>query len=221
MINVLLSHYRLHEDWARDRVGKYININDKVVVVPFSFCEEWIANEFQWQEAYSKSNGKYYKEVVDLFIPFGIKEDNIIWLNYFEDSNEEMKRIVKESNIIFFTGGLPDKAVERVLETGLLDVMDDSKIVIGASAGALMQLENYFISPDEDYDEFGYYEGIGIVKDDFQIEVHYEETEVQNQCIRKVLKEKTEVVYAIKDDGGIIIEDGKLSLMGNVITFRR
>lgn len=221
MINVLLSHYRLHEDWARDKVGKYINSNDRVVVVPFSFCEEWIGNELQWQEAYSKSNGKYYKEVVDLFIPFGIKEDNIIWLNYFEDSHEEMKRIVKESNIIFFTGGLPDKAVERVLETGLLDVMDDNKIVIGASAGALMQLKNYYVSPDEDYDEFGYYEGIGIVKDDFQIEVHYEETEVQNECIRKVLKEKAEVVYAIKDDGGIIIEDGKLSLMGNVVTFRR
>lgn len=221
MINVLLSHYRLHEDWARDKVGKYINSNDKLVVVPFAFSEKWISDEIQWEEAYNKDYGKYYKEVVDQFISFGIKEDNIIWLNFFKDSHEEMKKIVKDSNIIFFTGGLPDRAVERVLETGILDAMDDSKVVIGASAGALMQLKNYYVSPDEDYDEFGYYEGIGIVKDDFQIEVHYEETEVQNECIRKVLKEKAEVVYAIKDDGGIIIEDGKLSLMGNVVTFKK
>jgi peptidase E len=221
MINILLSQYNFHEKWCRDEILKYINSNDKVVVIPFAFSEKWISDSAEWQNAYSKNHGKYYKEIVEPFIDLDISENNITWLNFFEDTDEEMKRIIENSHIVFLTGGLPEMAIQRILNKGLLNSIDDSKIIIGASAGALMQFNNYFVSPDEDYPEFMYSKGLGLIKKNFYIEVHYEESDIQNNCIKKVLKEKTDTVYAIKDAGGIIIDNNKVTLLGHVITFNK
>lgn len=59
-----------------------------------------------------------------------------------------------------------------------------------------------------------------LIKSNFYIEVHYEDTEVQYSCIKKVLKEKTDTVYAIKEQGGIILDDDKLILLGDVTTYQ-
>lgn len=220
MVNILLSHYFFHEDWAKNVLKKHINQGDKVVIVPFAFSEEWVSNNTEWQNAYNKDYGKYYREVVEPFLEYGINEDNIIWLNYFEDTESEMKRIVEESNIVFFTGGLPHRAVERVIEMGLLNYINNCRVIIGASAGALMQLGNYYISPDEDYSDFVYCNGLGLINKDFYIEVHYEDTDIQNNCIKKVLKEKTDTIYAIGDRGGIVVDSENVLLFGDIVTFK-
>lgn len=59
-----------------DIVARYINSNDKVLIIPFSFGEE-IGSDIDWQNAYNKDNGKYYKSVVAPFMNYGIKEENI------------------------------------------------------------------------------------------------------------------------------------------------
>ena len=82
MINILLNLYNFHEKWAKDALEKYINYNDKVLIIPFSFKED-ISNNTEWQRAYSKDNGKYYKSVVQPFLDYGITEENINWVNYF------------------------------------------------------------------------------------------------------------------------------------------
>lgn len=152
---------------------------------------------------------------------YGISEDNITMLNYFEDSSEKMKEDIKKSDVIFLTGGLPEKAVERVNEKGLLQSIKGSQVVVGSSAGALMQLAHYHISPDDDYDEFCYFDGIGLVDKNFYVEVHYENSDVQNESIEKVLREKTDKVYAITNNGGIIVDDGKVRTLGEVEIFMR
>lgn len=219
MVNVLLSKYSFNEDWAKNKLKRYIKSEDKVVIIPFAFNEKFISNNTEWQNAYNSDYGKYYREIVTPFMDFGIKENNIKWINYFEDSNEEIKKIIEKSKIVFLTGGLPDKAVSRVIEKKLLNYIDDNKIIIGASAGALMQLKNYYISPDKDYSEFLHLNGIGMIDKDFYIEVHYEGTEIQNDCIKRILKEKHDTVYAIKDNGGIIIDGNDFLIIGDVITF--
>jgi len=129
--------------------------------------------------------------------------------------------MIKNSDIVFLTGGLPEVAVERVLNKGLLSSIGDSKIIIGVSAGALMQLSNYFVSPDKDYPQFMYFQGLGLINKNFYIEVHYEGNDVQKNGIKKVLKEKTDTVYAIKDTGGIIIDNNMITLRGDVVTFNK
>ncbi len=55
---------------------------------------------------------------------------------------------------------------------------------IGSSAGAMIQIAKYHITPDEDYNTFTYNKGLNLIKD-FDIEVHYEGTEVQNKYIKR------------------------------------
>lgn len=221
MINILLSGYNFGEEWGKDTIKKYISSEYKIVVIPFAFSEAWINNSNEWDKAYSREYGKYYRELIKPFGELGVSEDNITWINFFKNKKEDMKKAIEESDVVFFTGWLPDRAVKRVLEKGLLEHVSKAKIVMGASAGALMQLKDYHISPDEDYDEFMYEKGLGLIKDSFYIEVHYGETEVQDSCIQEVLKEKTDRVYAIKEQGGIILDDGKIILLGEVTTYKK
>lgn len=218
MINILLSYYYFQEDWAKDTLKNYINKNDKVVIVPFSFDDD-ISNSSEWENAYNRENDNY-KEVVEPFLEYGIDENKIIWLNYFEDTEEEIKRIVESSNIIFFTGGLTDRAIERVIEKGLLNYIDKCRVVIGASAGALMQLVKYFIIPYEGFSDLMYFNGLGLINTDFYIVVHYKNTEFHNNCIKIALKEKTDTIYAIGDRGGIVIDNENLLIFGDVTIFK-
>ena len=76
MVNMLFSLYNFHESWAKEIVSKYIKSNDKVLIITFSFSEK-IGSDNDWQNAYSKNNGKYYESVVTPFLSYGIKEENI------------------------------------------------------------------------------------------------------------------------------------------------
>lgn len=90
--------------------------------------------------------------------------------------------------------------------------------MIGSSAGAMIQIAEYHITPDEDYDKFKYSRGLNIIKD-FGIEVHYEARDIQKQSIEKLLNEKKDLVYAITNNGGLIFDNGKTILLGEVESF--
>ena len=92
-------------------------------------------------------------------------------------------------------------------------------LVLGCSAGAMIQLQEYHITPDWDYPEFGYYNGLPWLND-FYIEVHYEETQLQKDCIQRVLRERGKPVYAIHHDkGALIVEKGIITRLGETELF--
>lgn len=92
---------------------------------------------------------------------------------------------------------------------------------MGYSAGAVIQLSEYHLSPDKDYKKFQYYDGLGYL-DDFYLEVHYEETAVQNEAIQRVIAERGKTVYATAVQSGVILVDnGNLKLLGDVKVFDR
>jgi hypothetical protein len=154
MVNMLFSLYNFHESWAKHLVSKYISSNDKVLIIPFSFDDN-ICDDNGWCNAYSKNNGRYYESIIAPFLNYGIKEENINWINYFKDTTENSKIKIKNSNIIFFTGGLPDKMMIRLKEFNLIDDIENFKgVIIGSSAGAMIQISEYHITPDEDYNIF-------------------------------------------------------------------
>lgn len=217
---MLFSLYNFHESWAKDIVSKYIRSNNKVLIIPFSFNEK-ICSDIDWQKAYSKNNGKYYESVVIPFLSYGIKEENINWINYFKDTKENAKNKIKNANIIFFTGGLPDKMMLRLMEFNFIeDIENFTGVIIGSSAGAMIQISEYHITPDEDYNTFTYNTGLNLIKE-FDVEVHYEGTEIQNKYIYKVLGEKRDKVYAITNVGGIIVDNEKITLLGDTKTFTK
>lgn len=220
MVNMLFSLYNFNENWAKDTVSKYINANDKVLVIPFSFGED-ISNDMDWQNEFGKNNGNHYKGIVTPFLSYGISEKNITFINYFKDTKESAKDRIKNSDIIFFTGGLPDKMMCRLKEFDLINEIENfTGTIIGSSAGAMIQIKEYHITPDEDYDKFSYNKGLNLIKN-FDIEVHYKETKIQKNYINKVLNEKTDTVYAIKNTGGIVIDNNLITFLGDTQTFTR
>lgn len=52
------------------------------------------------------------------------------------------------------------------------------------------------------------------------LEVHYEDTEIQNSSIQKVINERGKTVYTTEIGKGAIVADGgKIKLLGNVKVF--
>lgn len=222
MINILLEGYEINSDYLYDDLKKYILPNYSVAVVAFSFRDSECKNSTEWNLLYSNENGIYYNGIVNGFNAYGISEDNITFVNYFEDTKESAKQKIENADIIYFTGGRPDRMMDRIIEFYLVDVLrKHNGIVMGYSAGAVIQLSEYHISPDKDYKEFQYYDGLGYL-DDFYLEVHYENRKVQNKAIERVLTERGKTVYATAFmSGGIIVDNGNIKLIGDVKTFSK
>jgi peptidase E len=219
MINILLSLYNFDEDWCFKKLRKFIKKEHKVLIIPFSFHDERIQSNNEWQDAYNPYTGNYYKDITIPFLNYGIKEENIKWINYFSDTTESAIWKIKNSDIIFLTGGLPDKTIERLEKFKIVEQIENyNGVLIGSSAGAMVQIAEYHITPDKDYRRFSYNTGLNIIKD-FGIEVHYKDLDIQNKYIEKAINEKSKKVYAIKDKGGIIINNGELTLLGEVRLF--
>lgn len=219
MINILLNLYNFHEEWCFETLKEILKKEHKVLVIPFSFNDDWMKNDDEWQIAYNPHTGKYYKDIIIPFLSYGIKEENINWINYFTDNKESSKSKIDNSDIVFFTGGLPDQMMDRLKKFKIIEYLENYKgIVMGSSAGAMVQVSQYHITPDKDYESFSYNEGLKMITD-FDIEVHYKETTIQKEFIRKVLKEKSKRVYAMKDEGGIIINGDKITILGDVTLF--
>ena len=217
MVNILLDGYNLDSDWLYDELKKYLKPEYKVAVVAFSFRDSRVKNNSDWQLLYGKEQGNFYGGIIGSLCSYGIKEENITFLNYFEDTKETAKNKIQNADIIYFLGGLPDRMMDRLKKFGLIDVLTQhNKVVIGYSAGAVIQFEEYFLTPDDDYPTFNYYKGIPYLKD-FYLVVHYENTKEQNESIDKVLKERRKTVYVIyKGKGAVVIKNDNVKTIGNV-----
>lgn len=220
MVNILLEGYDLDAAWLYDDLKAYIKPDYKVAVVAFSFRDNRVKNNSDWELLYSKERGKYYSGIVNSFGSYGILEQNICFVNYFEDSKESAKTKIANADIIYFLGGLPDRMMNRIKDFDLLDLLaHHNKVVVGYSAGAAVQLAEYHLSPDHDYPNFNYYNGIPYLKD-FYLQVHFENTDEQLASINKVLKERGKPVYATHTGkGAVIVENGRIKTVGIVTVF--
>lgn len=214
-MNILMNTSMIDEKWCYPVLKKYIKETDRVCVLAFSFFDD-TKNIDDWNKQYAPGQGIWYRSNTDVFFKYGIPKENITWVNYFKDARREMIDKIEKSNILLLTGGAPDLMMKRIKEKGIKkQVKNYQGLVIGYSAGAMIQLDQYHITPDEDYPEFGYYNGLGMVSG-FDIECHYKANKLQINCIERVQNEKRLPVYAIYEDGGVVVHDSKLELFGNV-----
>ena len=222
MTNILLESYDIDAEWLRDALAQYLKPQSNVLVVAFSLRDKEVKGTAEWQMIYGRENGKYYHAIVDPFQTYGIPEKNITFLNYFTDSPASAADKARQADIIYFLGGLPDRMMDRILEFGIYDeLLRHRGVVMGVSAGALIQLAEYHLSPDDDYPEFGYYRGIPFL-DGFYIEVHYEGNPVQNDAIRRVVRERSRPVYATHaGQGALVCENGSVYTVGKVDVIER
>ena len=215
MINILFDCPNIDDFYTE--LKEYFSPTDKVAVVAFSFYDDYVTDAAMWEKVYGKGVGNCYFETVDSFKPFGIPEENFTFINYFTDTKESAAEKIRNADVIYFTGGLPDRMMERIEEFELVDVlMAHEGVVIGYSAGAVIQMNEYHLSPDADYPEFGYYHGLPYLEG-FYLEVHYERKPWQDESIRRVPLERGKPLYVLHTrEGGIIVKDGEIKTVGHV-----
>ena len=173
MINILLEGYDINADYLYDELKNYIKPEHKVAIVAFSFRDDSVKSLSDWKNLYSKESGMYYNGIINGFAAYGISENNISFINYFTDTKESAERKIKQSDIVYFLGGSPDRMMDRIKEFDLTDALKKHNgIIMGYSAGAVIQLSEYHLSPDKNYPQFNYYEGLSYLND-FYLEVHY------------------------------------------------
>lgn len=219
MINILLDGSNIDADWLYGTLKKYIKPAQKVTVVAFSFAES-IRSADMWEKLYTPRVGRYYDSIVGAFAAYGIGDDDVTFVNYFTDTPETAARKIMDADILYFPGGNPVLMMQRIDRMGLRKtILQHDGVVMGFSAGALIQMEEYHLSPDDDFPEFMYSNGLPWLRD-FYLEVHYEGNEVQDEAINRVLAERDAVVYATAcGKGAILAAEGRLTLLGDVRVF--
>ena len=218
MINILMNTYNIQNSVYITELKKYIKPCHKVCVIPFSFRTNDIPSNEVWKTFYSKEMGIYRHGFERMFFQFDIKKEQLTYINYFEDTPDSALKKCANSDIVYFTGGLPDKLYLRLQEFNLVDYLSHhNKIIMGDSAGAVIQFREYHLSPDADYSKFSYYTGLDMLKN-FNIEVHYTGSIAQDESIHKVTAEKHIPVLALIDDSIIIAANNNITCLGSVKT---
>ena len=213
MTNVLLNYYNFDGDWARPHLEKIFNSKPRVLIIPLAYREAQAWDNSSFLSIYGKG-GEKYGNILSPFLSYGYAENDIAWLNPYDGSNHIEQ--IRNADLLFFTGGMPEKAIARMEQLGITQAVKCFKgTVMGASAGAMLQLGAYHITPDDDYDEYGIWHGLGLVNG-LDLEVHYLATDLQNKCTERAVKELGVPVYQMWHEGGLLVEKGKVTVMGNV-----
>ena len=215
MTNVLVNWYNFHEDWAREQLGELF-CDKRALVLPLSFRDVQAWDDESWQKLFGKCGEK--RDVIETPLrSLGVA--SVDWLNFFTADRQSAAKAVAQADVLFFTGGLPEKTVERLETLGLTDAVKNfCGIVVGASAGAMFQLDEYHITPDDDYAEFGMWRGLGLLGG-FDVEVHYQATRLQKECIAKAKALHGKPIYALWHQGGLLVEGGVVQTLGKVEKF--
>lgn len=212
MINVLLNYYNFDGEWARPHLEKYVT-NKRVLIIPLAYRESQAWDNDSWQSIYGKG-GEKYDNILSPFLAYGYTEEQIDWLNYYDGRNHIEQ--IENATLLFFTGGMPEKAIRRMEELGITKAVKSfDGVVMGASAGAMLQLAVYHITPDDDYDRYEVCNGLSLVGG-FDLEVHYLATDLQNECSKRAVAELGVPVYQMWHEGGLIVDGGNVKVMGNV-----
>ncbi|MGX7198812.1 Type 1 glutamine amidotransferase-like domain-containing protein [Enterococcus nangangensis] len=217
--NILLSMFPAKEDW-NEELEFYLK-NKKVFILAFSFPQEFVQSAEDWQGLYAPQTGKYYNEIVQSLTSFGVQEADIHWGNYFLDSKGQLSAAINAAEVLFLPGGAPDEFYERLLSKELVATVENfTGKIIGFSAGAMIQIANFHITPDDHYLTYTYHQGLKLVSE-FDIEVHYEAQDaVMNAAIKRCIADTQKPVYAIGNTGGLIRTADTLQVLGDVTLFK-
>lgn len=212
MVNILLNISNFDEPWAYESMARYLHPDTKVLILPLSYDEGWITDREEWHERYGRGH-EHYEEIVRPFRAFGIPDERIRWINYYEDDPISAAAKIAEADVLFFTGGLPDWMMQRLYDLDIQQAVRDFRgVIMGTSAGALIQLQEFHLTRDADY-QFQYQYGLGLLEG-FDIDVHYEENADHLYAIIRSLEDKGLPVVCYPNRGGLIVDHGQYQLLG-------
>ncbi len=213
-MNILLNINNFSEPFAYDALRSIINPNMKVLIVPWSYHEDFITNAEEFDREFGKG-GPQYEEIAREFMNYGIKRKNIRVLHYYKDSRAKMRMKFFFADIVFFTGGYPDRFLYRIDQRNIRPFIQKFKgIYMGTSAGAMIQFDRFHVTPEEEGQDYDYMEGLGLLSG-FDIEVHYEDSFDHLASLLIDLKLHSIPIFALPNTGGMIVEGDDYMLLGD------
>lgn len=220
MYNIFFSNINEGIDASKETIKELINEDSKVAIFPWAFPIE--IDSFKLNNEYFRKGEKRYNKYIDSLKKINIKEENITICDCYSFSTQKLKRIINKSDILLFPGGNPEMLFYNILHrTELLYFLKKTKkIIIGESAGAVIQFKRYFATAENNfYKYFAFYDGVGMLNDPFYIDVHTINKKDYISVLQDVANKKEKPIYAILNDGCLIFDrtSSKIKYTNNVI----
>lgn len=205
----------LDKKWGRLEFAKYINPSDRVVILPFPFFDRSVETAGEWDMYFGSNGGAFYDYFTKPFEFFGIPAKSIRWINYFTDTPQSAMNKIKNSDIVLISDGIPRHILQIINKLELTEVLKNyKKLLIGTGCGAVIQLSCYQVEPCALWN-FQYFNGLGII-DNIGIEINFDEFDFPNISLRKFLEEKKKPIYALHNEGAVIIDNNNIRAVGDV-----
>lgn len=200
----------------QEYLKKYVKKDAKVLIIPWSF-----PNEINNLDEYFGKDTKRYLKYINVLLFLGYQENNVKVLDCYKNSKNKIKDLINTSDVIVLTGGNPEMFYQKVVQDTecLYDLKYFKGLVIGSSAGAVLQFKRYFITAKNNYYKyFSFYDGFGLINDPFYIDVHSINNNFYLKKLSNVAKDKKKKIYAISNDGVLIVDrvSNKIEYMDNV-----
>lgn len=200
MVNIILSTYDFNNEVCYPHLVEFLHPNMQVCIMPFSHDDILYEDyeKFDYVYAYDDPNSDF-QAIARAFRDYGIEKIRII---HPKDNLDMIFDKIIKSDVLFFTGGNPVKAMERMQEIiPILELFDG--IVMGASAGAMVQVEEFVID-GEGY-PYSYHKGLGFIPNT-DIIVHYKKgDEHLMKMMRRSLEERPMTWLFGVEDGDCLI----------------
>ena len=197
----------LEEKVCYEGVKHIIKPFSRVVCIPFACSPKFLFEKGDKEFSY---DGDFYKQHYTHFDQYEISDFYIINPS---DPIGFIEWKIDHCDIIYLSGGSM-KVLKFMLQSfGLWDILRkiEDKVIIGESAGSLMLQKTYVVFAENGLPN--YYKGLDLV--DTDILVHYEKdntTHTSNFNTMKIFDD----VYALPNNGGLIIEENKVTKVGIV-----
>ena len=205
---IMLSDGKFLEDEVcYEGVKNVIKPFSRVVCIPFACSPKFLFEKSDKEFSY---DGDFYKQHYGHFEQYDVSDFYIINPS---DPIGFIEWKIDHCDIIYLSGGSM-KVLKFMLQSfGLWDILRkiEDKVIIGESAGSLMLQKTYVVFAENGLPN--YYKGLDLV--DTDIFVHYEKdnrTHTSNFNTMKIFDD----VYALPNNGGLIIEENKVTKVGEV-----
>ena len=200
----------------QEYLKKYVKKDAKVLIIPWSF-----PNELNNLDEYFGKDTKRYLKYINVLLSLGYQENNIKVLDCYNDNKNKIKDLINTSDVIVLTGGNPEMFYQKVVQDTecLYDLKYFKGLVIGSSAGAVLQFKRYFITAKNNYYKyFSFYDGFGLINDPFYIDVHSINNNFYLKKLSNVAKDKKKKIYAISNNGVLVVDrlSNNIEYMDNV-----
>lgn len=165
----------------------------------------------------SDSTRRYYQEKETYYKRYGIKD-----LLYFDLNKEYDPSLIDEllsCDAIHLSGGDPFQFLGSIRKRKFGPVLrkyhQGGGILLGISAGAIVLTPSINISHVFYKSRTDQHQAVGLV--DFHFLPHWNQREDRLEAVKRFSRENQATVYACNDGDGMVIRDGKIELVGDVV----